>query len=279
MFVANSLRFARTIAATHLKRVARITMSMLTSFFAILLIFLIAAVPLVYAIRRLFRKPFTPLQWILYFINFLLVRVLWRAELPEHLPIPAGQGAVIICNHRSSIDPCVIQVMAGDRLVHWMVAELYSEHTFIAHLLKQFEIIPVGRRGSDVSPMKTAIRRAADGQLVGMLPEGSVNTTEQFMRPVRPGAVLVALKARVQILPCYIEGAPFDAVPWKPVLMTARVRLKVGKLIDISDYFGRAREAGVIDQLTLECVREIAKLAGQEGFEPQLAGRNWATWK
>ena len=252
---------------------------MLTSFSAILLFFLIAAVPAVFAIRHLFRKPFTPLQWILYFINLLLVRVLWRAELPERLPIPAGQGALIICNHRSSIDPCIIQAAAGDRLVHWMVAGLYGERTFIAWLLKQLEIIPVGRRGSDVSPTKTAIRRAARGELVGMLPEGAVNTTEQFMRPVRPGAVLVALKAHVPILPCYIEGVPYDDVPWKPVLMTARVRLKVGKLIDISDYFGREREDGVIDQLTLECVREIAKLAGQEGFEPQLAGRDWKTWK
>lgn len=263
----------------RLKRVARIIEIMFTSFFADFLFILIAVGLLVYVIRRLFRKPFTPLQWILYFINFLLVRVLWRAEIPQHFPIPAGQGAVIICNHRSSIDPCVIQAMAGDRLVHWMVAGLYGEHTFIAHLLNQLEIIPVGLRGSDVSPIKMAIRRAADGQLVGMLPEGTINTTEQFMRPVRPGAVLVALKARVQILPCYIEGAPYDDVPWKPVFMTARIRLKVGKLIDISDYFGREREAGVIDQLMLECVQEIAKLAGQEGFEHQLAGRDWATWK
>ncbi len=160
-----------------------------------------------------------------------------------------------------------------------MVAGLYGERTFIAWLLKQLEIIPVGRRGSDVSPTKTAIRMAAAGELVGMLPEGTVNTTEHFMRPVRPGAVLVALKAHVPILPCYIEGAPYDDVLWKPVVMTARVRLKVGKLIDISGYFGREREDGVIGQLTLECVREIAKLAGQEGFEPQLAGRDWKTWK
>ena len=99
------------------------------------------------------------------------------------------------------------------------------------------------------------------------------------MLPVRPGAILVALKAHVPILPCYIEGAPYHDVPWRPVLMSARVRLRVGKLIDISDYYGREREDGVIEQLTLESVREIANLAGVEGFEPQLAGRDWKTWK
>jgi 1-acyl-sn-glycerol-3-phosphate acyltransferase len=226
-----------------------------------------------------FRKPFTPIQWLLYYVNVLLVRVLWRAELPRRLPLPEHQGAVIICNHRSSIDPCIIQVAAGHRLVHWMVARLYSQHSLIGWLLKTFQIIPVGRRGTDVSPTKAAIRLAADGELVGMLPEGSINTTEQFMLPVRPGAVLVALKAGVSILPCYIEGSPYHDVAWKPVIMPARVRLKVGKLLDLSEYFGREREEGVLTQLTLDCVREIAKLAGRDDFQPQMAGRDWKTWQ
>ena len=244
----------------------------------ILLIFSVAAV-VGCAVFCLFRKPFRPSQWLLYYVNQLLVRVLWRAELPELLPLPQEQGAVVICNHRSSIDPCIIQVAAGYRVVHWMVAQLYGERTPIGWLLKTCEIIPVQRRGSDISPTKAAIRLAAEGELVGMLPEGRINTTDQFMLSVRPGAVLVALKARVPILPCYIEGSPYHDVAWKPVFMPARVRLKVGELLDLSEYFGREREEGVLAQLTLDCVREIAKLAGRNDFQPQMAGRDWKTWQ
>jgi len=225
------------------------------------------------------RKPFTPSQWILYYLNVLLVRVLWRAELPDRLPLPKDQGALIICNHHSSIDPCIIQVAVGHRLVHWMVAQLYEKRSLIGWLMMTCEVIPVRRRGSDVSPTKAAIRLAVEGQLVGMLPEGTINTTDQFMLPVRPGAVLVALKARVPILPCYIEGTPYHDVPWRPVFMPARVRLKVGKLLDVSEYFGREREEGVLTQLTLDCAREIAKLAERDDFEPQVAGRDWKTWQ
>ncbi len=231
------------------------------------------------AVFRLSPKPFTPVQWLLYFGNVLLVRVLWRAELPERLPLPADRGAVIICNHRSSVDPCIVQVACGRRLTHWMVAQLYRERTFIGWLLKKFEIIPVRRRGMDFSATKAAIRWVADGALVGMLPEGTINTTDQFMLPVRPGAVLIALKARVPILPCYLEGSPYHKVPWRPVFMRARVRLKVGSPIDLSEYFGREREDGVIQRLTLECVQEIANLAGRDDFQPQLAGRDWKTWQ
>jgi 1-acyl-sn-glycerol-3-phosphate acyltransferase len=226
-----------------------------------------------------FRKPFTPSQWLLYYVNLLVVRVLWRVELPKTLPLTPDQGALIICNHRSSIDPCIIQVVAGHRVVHWMVAQLYGQRSIIGWMMKTCEIIPVQRRGSDVSPTKVAIRLAAAGELVGMLPEGTINTTDEFMLPVRPGAVLVALKARVPILPCYIEGSPYHEVSWKPLFIRARVRLRVGKLLDLSDYFGREGEDGVLTQLTLDCVREIAKLAGRDDFQPRIAGRDWKTWQ
>ncbi|MEO8497622.1 MAG: hypothetical protein ABI614_21355, partial [Planctomycetota bacterium] len=87
------------------------------------------------------------------------------------------------------------------------------------------------------------------------------------------------LKARVPILPCYIEGSPYHDVFWKPVFMRARVRMKVGELIDISEYYGREREDGVLEKLTLSCVQEIAKLAGRDDFQPRLAGRDWKTWQ
>lgn len=243
------------------------------------LFLLLLVIPILLIGRLLFRKPFSPFQWILYFTNQLLVHYLWRAEIPTDFPLRADQGAVVICNHRSSIDPCIIQAAAGERLVHWMVAGLYAEGTLIGRLLKQFEIIPVSRRGGGASSAKEAIRRASRGELVGMLPEGSINRGEEFMKPVRPGAALVALKAQVPVLPCYIEGAPYHDIPWRPAFMRARVRLKVGDPVDISEFFGREREEGVVQQVTLKCVQEIARLAGEKEFKPHLAGRDWKTWE
>jgi 1-acyl-sn-glycerol-3-phosphate acyltransferase len=246
----------------------------------VLILICAAAVLLLgYAVVFFVRAPFTPTQWLLYAANFVLVRLLWRAEIPGRLPLKKNQGAVIVCNHRSSIDPCIIQVAAGQRVVHWMVAQLYGDRTLIGRLLKALEVIPVQRRGSDISSTKAAIRLAAEGELVGMFQEGTINTTDEFMLPVRAGAVLVALKARVPILPCYIEGSPYHDVAWRPVLMPARVRLKVGKLLDLSDYYDREREEGVLAQLTLDCVREIAKLAERDDFQPRMAGRDWKTWQ
>lgn len=245
----------------------------------IILLALLAAAGLVWVVALALRKPYSPTQWTLYLVNLILTRFVWRTRAPNYFPVPAEGGAVVISNHRSSVDPCFIQLVAKKRLVHWLVAQLYGDNWFLAWLMDQCEVIPVQRRGSDTTPTKKAIRLASEGQLVGMFPEGRINTTDQFMLPVRPGAILVALKARVPILPCYIEGAPYHEIPWRPIFIPARVRLKIGRLIDLSDYYGHEKDHELIAQLTLFCVRQIALLAGRDDFEPQLAGRDWKTWR
>ena len=59
-------------------------------------------------------------------VNLTVNRLLWRTTVSGPLPIGPDQGAVIVCNHRSGIDPLLIQ-MATERVVHWMVAGEYFE--------------------------------------------------------------------------------------------------------------------------------------------------------
>ena len=47
----------------------------------------------------------------------------------------------------------------------------------------------------------------------------------------------------------------------------------------VENYFGRESDKGLVQRLTLDCAREIAKLAGRDDFQPQLAGRDWKTWQ
>jgi 1-acyl-sn-glycerol-3-phosphate acyltransferase len=107
------------------------------------------------------------------------------------------------------------------------------------------------------------------------LPEGRINTTDELMLPVRPGAIVVALKAGAPIVPCYIEGAPYRGTPWSPFLMRARARVRYGQPIDLSPYYGREKDGELVRNLLVQCVKAIADLAGQPDFEPRLAGRQW----
>ena len=219
-------------------------------------------------------RKLSPWQLVLWYFAKFLVRFLWRAKQPARLPLAPGQGAVIICNHRSSVDPFFIQTLA-DWPLHFMVAREYCEHWVLGCLLRSCEVIPTRRSGIDTAATRAALRFTADGQVVGMLPEGRINTSEEFMLPVRPGAVMVALKSRVPILPCYLDGVPYGGTALSPFFKFARVRVVCGELIDLSEYYGREDEEGLQGELTLKVVSELARLAGRDDFQPKLAGRKW----
>lgn len=221
------------------------------------------------------QSPLTFKQIIMWSINYMIARLMWRTQIEGELPNEPGKGAIIVANHRSSVDPAFIQV-AIRRVVYWMVAREYCEAPLIGALLRAFQVIPVGRGGIDTAATKLAIRLASEGGMVGMFPEGRINLeSDPLLLPGRPGAALVALKARVPIVPVFIEGAPYNGTAIGPIFMRAKVRVKIGQPIDLSEYFGREKEEGVTQEITKRVMREMAKLAGHPEFEPQLAGRRW----
>lgn len=222
---------------------------------------------------RLFSR-FGPFQALLWLGANFFARWQWRAKLPRELPIPDDQGAVLVCNHRSSVDPFFLQTVTG-RKIYWMVAREYVENPLFGWFLKICEVIPVGRSGVDTAATKAALRHTAAKGIVGMFPEGRINMTEQILLPCRPGAVVVALKSKVPLLPVYIKGSPYRKTAWSPFLMRARVEVRLGPLIDVSEYYGRENELEIVQQLMLRVLREIAILAEQPDFEPKLAGRSW----
>ena len=246
----------------------------LVQFAAIIFFLLLILGPLVGWWLVLRPRRMNLFQGFLWGIAFLLCKLLWRARWLNRLNIDEGRGAIIVCNHRSSVDPFFLQTATG-RKIHWMVAREYCEHPALRWFLTACEVIPVSRGGIDTAATKAAIRIASQGGLVGMLPEGRINMTEHFMLPMRPGAAIVALKARVPVIPCYIRGAPYRRYSWSPLLMPARVEIRFGEPVDLSDLADRQRESRLAHAAMERIGRAIAALADQHDFQPQIAGKNW----
>lgn len=241
---------------------------------AIVVLVSIASALSAWAVRGYRRSGLTPVLFGLLVFNQFMTRVLWRATIEGRVHLPAGQGAVIVCNHRGPIDPGFI-ARACDRPVHWMVAREYVKLPVVGWGLRALQVIPTGRAGIDTAATKLALRYAGQGHLVGMFPEGRINTTTSFMLPGRPGAALVALKARVPVIPCYVEGSPHDGSEFGFLFMMAKTRLVVGEPIDISAYYGQESNRAVLEELTRRFMRAVARLAGEEDFMPEMAGKQW----
>ena len=75
-------------------------------------------------------------------------------------------------------------------------------------------------------------------------------------------------------MPCYVHGAPYDGTTLGCLFMPAAVRLEFGEPIDVSAYLDGNNPRGAPEELTRRALREIAQLAGQPDFKPQVGGRS-----
>lgn len=217
---------------------------------------------------------YTVAQFPLQMLNYVLARVLWRTEIRGRLAIGDKSGAVIVCNHLGPIDPGIIALIVP-RPVHWMVAREYCEKGIAGLGLRILQAIPTNRGGVDTRSTRLAIRYAQEGELVGMFPEGRINETRRLLLPGRPGAALVALKARVPIVPCYLASSPNDRTTLGFLWTPAHATLSVGEPIDLAEYSEREPNKELFNEITKRLMRDIARLGGDPNYEPQLAGRAW----
>ena len=246
----------------------------ITDWMSAVVLTVIVGVPLLRFILHFRRLHYTWPQFPIYVLHIFYNRIIWRTTFSGPLPVVRGQGALIVSNHTSSIDPSFVQ-MATDRLAHWLVAREYFVVPAMAWAFRITGSISVRRGGVDIEATKLAIEYLKRGDMVGLFPEGRINTTGDVLIPGRPGVALIALKARVPVVPCYVVGAPYDGTVFSCFRMFARVHTEVGQPIDISEFYGRERERGVLEELTKRFLREMAKLAGVENYDPRVAGRNW----
>jgi 1-acyl-sn-glycerol-3-phosphate acyltransferase len=248
----------------------------------------------VYLLKR--KGRYTVGERLLYAPVYVLSRVLWRVEINwdpswgdrsshEMLRDRIIGGAVLIANHRSSVDPFFVQLAAGGR-VHWMVAGEYFKHFLFGPLLRSYQAIPTNRGGFDNASTKRAIRLASEGGLVGMFPEGRINRTVAPMLSIRPGAAMVAARAGVPLVPIWIIGAPSGNQVYSALFRAAHVRVIVGSPC-------RAPSALVQDPSLLEdmksnklsrtetcdwittSIKQAMSLAQIEGQAVQVAGKDW----
>lgn len=200
---------------------------------AIVWFVLLVLIAFSYLLVQIRRSPYSMWENVLYLPTYLWGRILWRVHFTNSPPAAMTGGAVLVANHRSSVDPFFVQ-LAARRRVHWMVAKEYCESRIFGPILRAVQVIPTNRSGMDTKATKQAIRLASEGRLVGMFPEGRLNHTRDPLVSIRPGAALVAVRAGVPLIPLLIEGSPYRREVWSPLTMPARVKITFGEPIDPS---------------------------------------------
>lgn len=118
--------------------------------------------------------------------------------------LPPTGPAILVCNHISGLDPLILQVCCP-RLIVWMMAREYYDMPGFRPLFNLIHAIPVQRSGRDLAATRQAFRALDQGHILGIFPEGRIETTAQIL-PFQTGTALMALRANVPVYPACIDG-------------------------------------------------------------------------
>lgn len=173
-------------------------------------------------------------------------------------PIPARGAAILVCNHVSSLDPVILQA-ACPRVITWMMAREYAVFG-IRWFLNAIEPIMVERSGRDMAATRSALRALKDGKVLGVFPEGKIETTHELLE-FQTGIALLAMKSGAPVYPAYIDGSLRSKGMLEALIVPQQVTLAFGAPITLDDQ-REGREG--LEAATAQIRDAVANLADRQ---------------
>lgn len=167
-----------------------------------------------------------------------------RFDFADLEKIPAHGPAILVANHRSYFDPLAIgfALARRGRPVRFLGKKEVFEAPFVGEAVRALGGIRVDRGSGSDAPIEAAHQALASGELVAIMPQGTIPRGPDFFDPVlkgRWGAARLAQESGVPVIPMGIWGteaiwprsAKFPDIT--NVLSPPNVQVKVGDPVDI----------------------------------------------
>ena len=119
-----------------------------------------------------------------------------------------GQPYLIVSNHRSIIDPLIVEIaLKGTEINGLWIAkkELYNSF-FFGMFTRNAGTVLLDREAKTMNGFFTEIKkRVKSGYSICVFAEGTRNQTAETLAEFKEGAQIIAMKNRLPILPVYIQ--------------------------------------------------------------------------
>jgi 1-acyl-sn-glycerol-3-phosphate acyltransferase len=153
-------------------------------------------------------------RWLVRGIFFLVC----RTRIVYFGNLPTGTGYILASNHISHFDPPFLGSRFR-RYVDWMAMEELFRNRASAVLMESLCAFKVRRDGNDRTGIRTAVKRLADGRVVGVFPEGGIRAGKGSVlegAPMWPGASALSVLSGKPVVPGVILGTDrlYDRRNW-----------------------------------------------------------------
>jgi 1-acyl-sn-glycerol-3-phosphate acyltransferase len=161
-------------------------------------------------------------EFLMRFIVWLLIHSVYRLRKAGLERIPDEGPALVVCNHVSYVDALVIS--AGCRRpIRWVMDHRIFSFPVVSFVFRTAKAIPIAPAHEDPEMLEraydTVARELAEGQLVGIFPEGKL-TADGEMSEFRSGLLKILERTPVPVIPMALSGL------WRSLFTRNRARLR-----------------------------------------------------
>jgi 1-acyl-sn-glycerol-3-phosphate acyltransferase len=170
----------------------------------------------------------------------LLSKLNISVEVLNKEKLPKDGNYLLISNHRSIIDPLIIELALKESLIHgfWVSKKELFNSFFFGTFTRNADSILLDREASNMSSFfKDTKEVVKKGYSIFVFPEGTRNKTSNPISTFKEGAKLMALKNRIDILPVFIKTNANQVLKEAIEQRTKnlKIEIEIGDIIDYKD--------------------------------------------
>ena len=200
-------------------------------------------------------------HWFYVFIRFLvwlIGKIYFRLSSSGQEFIPKEGAVILATSHRSFVDPPMVAGMCK-RQIYFMARHDLFNIPILGPIIRRLHAYPVHRGEFDRHALKLTFDILKESKVVMIFPEGT-RTKDGKLQPAFAGVGLIVHKAKVPVIPCYLEGS-YETFPRQVKFpKPGKITVRYGPVINFSKYYSQSGSKEIYQSIATEIMADIAKL-------------------
>lgn len=194
------------------------------------------------------------LSWL---ISLILVKAYFGLRVFGRDNVPRG-AFILASNHESNADPFILGAsLPCSKWFSYLAKKELFEGKITGWYFRKIHAIPLDRSEADTSAIRTTLKVLKSGRPMVLFPEGK-RSKGNGLQDGKPGVGFIAAKAKVPVVPAYIEGS-YKALPEGfSSISKSRVNVFIGQPLYFDGAEYRGKES--YQKISIRIMEEITKL-------------------
>lgn len=191
------------------------------------------------------------------------VLLLARPRIEWEAPLPVGQGALVVCNHRSWVDPLVLMYVTRASALS-KEAILWIPFVGLYGWLAGSVFFARGNPAQRARARREVMRLVRAGSRIQLFPEGTRSRDGRLIERVHLVLIHDCFEAGLPVVPCAVYGTERPLPPGRMVAFPGQpFDVSIGRALWPRDYPDASAFA---DAVWADVKARVARLAWEAGF-------------